>query len=497
MRRIADTSLFLAMLMPHAVFLASVASTKLLTPRLLSYLAADTYLIAVLSFWYPLVWTIGLLQYYRNGGKQGEESDNKNKRNSGAFKTPSRRRRLSSSFFPRTTPTRSVQKWLRAATTPVRRAIHKSDDEEEYNVEDDATYWLEYWFVYALLLAVCRLTILLPIVGRVLAKYALLSTFLRELQLVLYLWLFGVPLVTPELTRETRPIPLLYQRAVPVVTAIYKAVSHAIPEAFWQSVVDKASSFLDIAVMIKLLSESTKDWLIHVLEEARPVLPPAITLFMPGFITEYGVVYVKTLVPCAKCSQAISLSQKMQWLEYWVLHGLLSCFLTWWAPILWWIPFSTHAIFLLWCNLQIPNTTRKCYNAFEEELQAFGLLEKGEKNLQVEQTVTASVFRRLASSLPSASDADGSNNNTTNGGLVQQGEQEESNESQDSDGDVVMVDDDESDDGAATDDNEGKAHQSPQELVSDHSWSSDENKVNSNVTTRRRSTRQRKPRSVN
>jgi hypothetical protein len=38
---------------------------------------------------------------------------------------------------------------------------------------------------------------------------------------------------------------------------------------------------------------------------------------------------------------------------------------------------------------------------FEEELQAFGLLEKGDKDLQVERTVTASMLRTLASSLPS------------------------------------------------------------------------------------------------
>jgi len=476
-RRIADTSLFLAMLMPHVVFLASVASTKLLMPRLLTYLATDTYLLSVLSFCYPMVWTIGLLQYYRNGSFEETKTTSTSKRTTRtttkASKTPLR----SSTIFTRTTsPARSVQRWLRVATTPVCRAVKK---DEEYNIHDDATYWLEYWFVYALLLAVCRLTFLLPIVGRLVGKYALLSSSLRELQLVFFLWLFGVPLVTPELTKDTRPLPLLYQRAVPVVTAIYNTVSHAIPEEMWQTVVQKASSILDLAVMIKLISKDTKEWLVHVLEESRPVLPPAITLFMPGFLTEYGVVYVKTLVPCAKCCQAKTLNEIMSWLEYWVLHGILSSTLLWWSSLLWWIPFSTHGIFLLWCNLQIPKTTRKWYNMLEEELQAFGLLEKGDKDLQVDKTMTAIVFRKLASSLPSAADSGDDNMNV--------GREAQGKEKEDEDGEPVMIDREEEEDGAGN---------VSEEATSDSSWASDENK-SSNVTTLRRSTRVRKQTTVN
>lgn len=495
MRRIADTSLFLAMLMPHVVFLASVASLKLLMPRVLTYLAADTYLLSIMSFWYPMMWTIGLLQYYRNGVSAVEEQDvSKNKDdNTGNYKTPARpKRRLSSSFFPRTTPSSrsSVQKWLRAATTPVRRAVKKSDDEEEYDVHDNATYWLQYWVVFSSLLAVCRLTFLLPIVGRIFGKYAMLSSVVREVQLVFFLWLFGVPLVTPELTRNTLPLSLLYQRVVPMVTAIYNVVSHAIPEQAWQTLVEKASSILDLAVMIKVLSTESKDWLVHVLEEARPVLPPAITLFMPGFLTEYGVLYVKTLVPCAKSSsQTKSLGEEMQWLEYWVLHGLLSSLLNWWAPILWWIPFSAHGVFLLWCHLQIPKTTEKWYNVFEEELQAFGLLEKGDKELQVEQTVTATMFRKLTSSLPSATDVDGVGEALQGEQQQQQDEKQavDANEKHQQDADdLVVMDESET---AATDD--------AQEMDASESWSSTDENRGSNVTTRRRSTRQRKKQTVN
>lgn len=338
-----------------------------------------------------MVWTVALLQQHRNGSPS-EKSLNETKTKK-MHKTPRR-----SNIFPRTTPARSVQRWLRQATTPVRRATKEDDT---YNMHEEATYWLQYWVVYALVLAMCRLTYLLPIVGRIITKYVVLSSVLRELQLVFFLWLFGVPMVTPELTHETRPIPLLYQRAVPMVTGMYNVVSTAIPENIWHTVVQKTTSILELAVLIKLVSTETKEWLVHVLEESRQLLPPAVTLLMPGFLTEYGVMYVQTLVPCAKGCNSVALDDTTAWLEYWVLHGLLSSLLTWWAPLLWWIPFSTHLTFLLWCNLQLPKTTRKWYNMFEEELQAFGLLEKGDKDLQVDRTVTASMLRTLASSLPS------------------------------------------------------------------------------------------------
>jgi hypothetical protein len=398
-RRIAETSQLLAMLMPHAVFMASVASVKILMPWLLTYLAKDTYTTSVLSFLYPMIWTIALLQQHRNGSPSDEKTSGEtetNKTETTVHKTPMLKRSI---IFPRTTPRRSVQRWLRqAVTTPVRRAAKK---DEMYDMHEEATYWLQYWVVYALVLVVARLTFMLPIVGRIIAKYAVLSSVLRELQLVFFLWLFGVPMVTPELTHETRPIPLLYKRAVPLVTGVYNVVSTAIPENIWQSVVRKTNSVLELAFLIKLMSTETKEWLVHVLEESRQLLPPAVTLLMPGFLTEYGVLYVQTLVPCAKGVTKVTLEETTAWLEYWVLHGLVSSLLTWWAPLLWWIPFSAHFTFLLWCNLQLPKTTRKWYNMFEEELQAFGLLEKGDKDLQVDRTVTASMLRTLASSLPS------------------------------------------------------------------------------------------------
>jgi hypothetical protein len=65
------------------------------------------------------------------------------------------------------------------------------------------------------------------------------------------------------------------------------------------------------------------------------------------------------------------------------------------------IPFSTHAVFLLWCHLQY--TSAGYYNVLEQELQAFGLLPQGKADIvSVDQTITATMLRSLAKSLPSA-----------------------------------------------------------------------------------------------
>lgn len=156
---------------------------------------------------------------------------------------------------------------------------------------------------------------------------------------------------------------------------------------------------------MRLLSDHSQTQLLTMLEYAHPFLVPAITLLMPGFITEYGVLYVKTIVPAAKLKvpTTVSLSQTMDALQYWILHALLSGLLSWWSGLLWWIPFSTHAVFIVWCHLQY--TSAGYYTILEQELQAFGLLPQGKADVvSVDKTITATMLRSLAKSLPSAVD---------------------------------------------------------------------------------------------
>ena len=288
-----------------------------------------------------------------------------------------------------------------------------------YDVREEANFWLHYWIVLALFAGATRLSTYTPIVGRILSRSVWVKTSLAELELAFYVWIFGLPSVLTSTSTteddfrksyETRPLQLIINRLKPVVIKTYEGTSGIIPESTWKALSDKANSFLELAVMMRLLSKERRDQLIHALEHSHPVLIPAITLLMPGF-TKYGILYITTIVTTARSSPAVngSLDRIMGRLEYWVLHIVVAGLLNWWKGLLWWIPFSGHAIFFLWCHLQTPKVTEAWYDVFEQELQAFGLLRGAKKDTTVKDTVTAAVIQRIVNSLPSANDSDDNN----------------------------------------------------------------------------------------
>ena len=81
-----------------------------------------------------------------------------------------------------------------------------------------------------------------------------------------------------------------------------------------------------------------------------------------------------------------------------MFHGIL----IWLSSLLWWIPFSTHIVFIAWCNLAFPQTIAKYYGMLESELVAFGLV-KGDSQVTVIDTRTARLITAIANRLPSAS----------------------------------------------------------------------------------------------
>merc|ERR1711865_908715 len=105
-----------------------------------------------------------------------------------------------------------------------------------------------------------------------------------------------------------------------------------VPKDVWEHyVVSKIKTVLGAFVMIRILSEPWKDWLVHVIEESRVLTVPSITLLMPGFITQIGATYVQCIVPSAKCADPKNGQPlKLVYLQYWILHcivsGLLSYF---------------------------------------------------------------------------------------------------------------------------------------------------------------------------
>ena len=330
--------------------------------------------------------------------------------------------------FPKTTPqTPKTTSAVEAPRTPVQRLL-AAGRVDSYSIEQEATYWLQYWTMYRLVTGTFRVIHLLPIVGRFASRVTIFQTTASELHLFFYLWIYGMSSVLTSTAMSeadmqrsymVRPLPFLSKRLSPMVRKIFQTTSNLISPNAWNSLVEKVKSFLSIAVAVRLLSQHNQTRLLLLLEYAHPFLVPAVTLLMPGFITEYGVLYVNTIVPSAKVSK--SLAQTMDSLQYWILHALLSSLLSWWSGLLWWIPFSSHVIFILWCHLQY--TSAGYYNIFERELQAFGLLPQGKAIVvPVDQTITATMFRTLTKSLPSASNSSDDDNADCNETCVEDDE---------------------------------------------------------------------------
>ena len=460
MDRISHTSLILAMILPHALFVSVGITLKVLFPSIVKWLATDTYAIFTLSQLYPWIWTVALLFQYRHGLTHGDvdidanANANSEVQPTAAKKATASRKPLKENLppkppsskskktavpkpFPRTTPrTPKAASAVEMPKTPVQRLL-AAGRVDSYSVEQEATYWLQYWTVYRLVTGSFRVIHLLPIVGSFASRMTMFQTTAAELNLFFYLWIYGMSYILTstamseaDLQRSymVRPLPFLSKSLSPVVHKIFQTTSNLISPEAWTSLVDKVKSFLNIAVVVRLLSPSSQTRLLQWLEYAHPFLVPAITLLMPGFITEYGVLYVNTIVPSARVVPTKSLAQTMDSLQYWILHALLSGLLSWWSGLLWWIPFSTHAIFILWCHLQC--TSDAYYNILERELQAFGLLPKGKVNVvPVDQTITATMFRTLTKSLPSASSHPGPNDEDGD-----DGDDDDDDDSNDNDG---------------------------------------------------------------
>ena len=97
------------------------------------------------------------------------------------------------------------------------------------------------------------------------------------------------------------------------------------------------------------------------------------------------------------------MSVGLRYLKYWIIEGLLSWILSAFAPLLAWIPLSTHAILVLWAYAQNESIIHRLYNALEWDLIAFGLLKvhPHQEGVDFNDTVTMKVFNSIAKRVPS------------------------------------------------------------------------------------------------
>jgi hypothetical protein len=253
---------------------------------------------------------------------------------------------------------------------------------------------------------------MIPVFGRIVTRYPLFYLFAGELKLFFFVWLFGMEYMlsnTPKDTFMAQAVPgnLIKRFVTPFLLQLHEKISELVPHHLWDKwVVSNARNILGGFAFIKMVSEQTRDWLLHVLEEARAVIVPAITLLMPGFITSFGVTYVQYIVPSARSAQAKGDAAKLVFLQYWVLNCAVTGLLNWFSGILWWIPFSNHAIFILWSYLAFPHTIGNYYDVLESEFIAFGILKGNGDSVDVNETKTAKLIQALFNRLPSAAEND-------------------------------------------------------------------------------------------
>jgi len=438
--KIARVSKILAMALPHIIFIGICVGVRIGFPNLVQYITYETPIVVLLSVWYPLCSTFVWVNNQRNPNRRCCDNDGDDRRsnsnniavtttkNRGKKATPKEKKKNDSP------PPSSVAAFEQNSSVVVVGNVSPNTNttiETATKAMVTTNYWLNYWHMYGIIQAFGQCFSLIPFIGRFLIHTG-------EFKLFFFLWVFGMERVLGNTSKdvflaEALPLRLIKRRITPIVMRLHTLVSDAIPIEVWDRfVVSKTKTILSAFVMIRMLSEEWKEWLVHVAEEARVLIVPSITLLMPGFVTQFGVTYVQYIVPSAKSADAKGDGMKIMYLQYWIMHCAVTGLLSLLGGVLRWIPLSTHMIFLLWSYLVLPQAIRNIYSIFELELFTFGILNRqGRSNnenedngdappppvISVSDTKTVKLFKSVLSWLPTASnnnDDDDNSNSSDN-----------------------------------------------------------------------------------
>ncbi len=445
------------MAVPHTVFLGAYVAFKVIFPAFVKWLAYDTYTTALISIWYPLIMTLSWVHDKRQSKEshaspvtsakhsvstlsskdtptpvEPNSSESSDDRRPAYMRTKASQKLRESTtnkrnpaVFPRTSPPKpetpqrkSQEEGQRRPTSPAMNFLLNNEPEAA------TRYWLRYWVVFALVQSVGTLATMVPVFGNFVVRHPYVLHICSELKLLFFIWLFsmetliGAAVVQEDaLMAKAMPLNLLHEHIAPLLLELEAVVAESVSKKTWTSLIhSKVQRVLEVFVMLKMLSDHRKDWLLHILDEGRTLLLPSLSLFMPSFITQFGVAYVQFIVPSAKSTRALIAAKQRRtqgsvknedvellYLQYWIIHCLVSGLLGYFSVIIWWIPFSTHATFLVWCHLSFPKSITQSYHVLETELVAFGLL-PGKSELQLHETKTVKVIQAVCSRLPSAAD---------------------------------------------------------------------------------------------
>lgn len=217
--RVAQTSMFVALLLPHVLYILFVSLMKLSLPKVLSYFAYKIPIPVadVISFYYPMLRTVLVLHEWQSFGFQnaqnkssgGETSQSEN--SSGGMLSLFRRTRKVSEY-EKTIEKHSSKEIGKKSTSITRTRL---SDRQKVLVET-ASELLLYWIVYAIICTVTKTMLMLPILSRIFSNYSTKTPkvsslpwkqkklsffgrikptyeFLQEIRLIFFIWLCFLP----------------------------------------------------------------------------------------------------------------------------------------------------------------------------------------------------------------------------------------------------------------------------------------------------------------
>ena len=422
--RLAETSLLMASLLPHAIYILLIMGMKRLMPSVMSYLATRTYLISIISIWHPLYQTFCVVGQINHNITSLFDEDG----------------------------SRELKKHPKKTSEITREQKNKEQLHEQNKLGIDL---LKYWVVYAILLAISVTLKRIPFIksflpadktvkqtkswglfgskavkSGFLSRLKISATFVEEVKLVFFTWLLLMPqsfVKTNEGTRKKSksnvPLDILYNALSPTVLSTMKSsaiLSGKVEgSSYGVKTIQLLHSIFGVLVMARILSAKWKNIIIQTILESTALLPASITLLMPGYFTSYGVMYVSLVVPAGYSIQAINKAEKSglsldalvsttddisRYLQFWVVSVPVSTLICWFEPVLAWIPFSTHTTWLLWAFIQINSSTRTIYNLIEDELMAYGLLKSHNMvsaNQDLKKTLLFTSIGKIIAALPS------------------------------------------------------------------------------------------------
>lgn len=272
---VAQTSMVLALLLPHILYSLAVFSVKYVAPSFVRYLATKTILVSVISVYYPILKTINvvhrwvgieLLQKKENDGISDATSLQKcgTEGEWGGLK----KNNIADKYLEAASQS-AAQDTKRSSMLVMRKNSDKkltndnSDSDED--LTEEVTELLKYWSVYAFLTATYCTLSLLPVIGRILSnngpvvsryrislldKIYLSKEFTEEVKLVFFVWLNlfsrrkrgendrkiainsvnrNVIALENKSSRKhvipftNRPLDLIYERLSPVATSLVQS----------------------------------------------------------------------------------------------------------------------------------------------------------------------------------------------------------------------------------------------------------------------------------